>query len=270
MADKINFYTGTKAEFDETVKSTNGIYFVSDTREIYKGDVQYGGTATFIATPDRTGIVKPVKEDFDIKEDGTLSLHDIIEIYSFDNNQNNVEIGKSINDIVLSWTLNRDPSSILILKDTGETINVEDITDRAITLSNQNITSDTSFTLKVKDENGVENSAITHIYFLNGIYSGVNVEVSEESINNSFIETLTKTLSNKKECTFTVNPAVEQYIYFALPTRLGTPYFYVGGIEGGFEQVKVFNFTNSSGGSEQYAIYKSVNSNLGSTIVEVK
>lgn len=270
MADKINFYTGTKAEFDETVKSTNGVYFVSDTREIYKGDVQYGGTATFIATPDRTGIVRPVKEDFDIDEDGILSLHDIIEIYSFDNNQTEVEIGNTVQNVTLNWTLNRDPSSISILKSTGETINIEDVTDRSINLSDQSIISDTSFTLKAKDENDVETSSITYIHFLNGVYNGVSVEVSEEDIDDGFIETLTKTLSNTRECIFTVNPGVEQYIYFALPTRLGTPHFYVGGLEGGFEQVKTFSFTNSSGGSEQYIVYKSVNSNLGSTIVEVK
>lgn len=271
MADKIDFYTGTKAEFDKTIKSSNGVYFVSDTREIYKGDVQYGGTATFIATPERTGIVKPVSKDFDIEEDGTLSLHHTISILSFGNNHEINEDGSTISQIQLNWELDRDPSYISIYKNNNQ-IEESNITleSRSILLNDQSITNDTDFTLIVKDENNTETKATTKVSFLNGIYAGVDVEIDSENINNNFINTLSKTLTDKKECIFTVNPTVDQYIYFALPSRFGEPHFYVGGVEGGFYFIKTFNFTNSAGKSEQYAIYRSTNSNLGSTIVEVK
>lgn len=270
MADKINFYTGTKAEFDQTIKSSNGVYFVSDTKEIYKGDVQYGGTHVEPATPNEAGIVKPVTEDFDIDEEGTLSLHDPIGIISFENDKDVNEIGSTIKQLALTWELTIDPAEVLIIRSDSVTVPEVTVDQRSLQLSDLSITSDTDFTLTVKDDKGYEAKATTKILFLNGIYYGVNVYKEEDEIDSDFIEQLTEVLTDEKDCTFTVNPVVDQYIYFALPSRFGEPRFFVGGIEGGFEYIKTLDFENSAGGQEQYIVYKSVNPNLGSTTVEVK
>ena len=219
MADKINFYTGTKAEFDQTIKSSNGVYFVSDTKEIYKGDVQYGGTHVELATPDEAGIVKPVIEDFDIDEEGTLSLHDPIGIISFENDKDVNEIGSTIKQLALIWELTTDPAEITIVRSDSVTVPEVTVDQRSLQLSDLNITSDTDFTLTVKDDKEYEAKATTKILFLNGIYYGVNLDKKEDELNSDFIEQLTEVLTDKKDCTFTVNPVVDQYRYYYLYKR---------------------------------------------------
>ena len=55
----------------------------------------------------------------------------------------------------------------------------------------------------------------------------------------------------------------------AFPTRLGTPVFKVGGVEGGFNKVSTIYFTNSYNYVEKYDIYKSTNAGLGNTTVDI-
>ena len=62
----------------------------------------------------------------------------------------------------------------------------------------------------------------------------------------------------------------DRYIYYAIPHRLGTPVFFVGGFEGGFALEKTFDYQNPSGYTESYDVYKSTNAGLGSTTVTVK
>jgi len=61
-----------------------------------------------------------------------------------------------------------------------------------------------------------------------------------------------------------------EYMLFAFPTRLGTPTFWVGGFEGGFESSETVSVTNSAGFTENYYAWRSTNSNLGATVVETK
>ena len=105
------------------------------------------------------------------------------------------------------------------------------------------------------------------ISFLNGIYWGVS---SSTVYDNNFIKTLTKQLSDNRKRTITVDCNEGQYIYYCLPTRLGTPSFSVGGFSGGFDKVSTILFENNSGFTENYDIWKSTNSNLGNTTVKVE
>lgn len=101
------------------------------------------------------------------------------------------------------------------------------------------------------------------------MYYGVGNAVGD-GIDDAFVKGLTKALSGNKAKIFTVNAEQGQYIYYALPKRLGTPVFFVGGFEGGFALEKTFNYTNPSGYAEAYDVYKSTNAGLGSTKVEAK
>ena len=69
--------------------------------------------------------------------------------------------------------------------------------------------------------------------------------------------------------TFNVSCGDGQYVYFAIPTRFGTPTFSVGGFSGGFVKVSTLDFTNKFGYTEPYDIWKSENSNLGKITVVV-
>ena len=80
---------------------------------------------------------------------------------------------------------------------------------------------------------------------------------------------LSKTLTNSRSGPFTVNCSPGQYIFFAIPTRFGTPKFTVGGFEGGFNLISTIDFTNSSNYTEPYYLYKSENHSLGNTTVNV-
>ena len=129
------------------------------------------------------------------------------------------------------------------------------------------VTADTTYTLKGISENDVEKSKSVSVKFYNGIYYGKS---NSSSYNAALINSFTKVLSDSKARTVTVNAGSGEYIFYCLPTRLGTPSFNVGGFDGGFSKVATVNFTNSDSFAENYDIYKSDNANLGNTTVVVK
>ena len=70
--DQVTFYAGSKEEFSAaSARNENGIYFLKNSQEIYKGDTLYRGP---VATNDAPGVVKPVGSQFTIKDNGELEL----------------------------------------------------------------------------------------------------------------------------------------------------------------------------------------------------
>lgn len=70
--DQVTFYAGSKEEFSATsARNENGIYFLKNSQEIYKGDTLYRGP---VATNDTPGVVKPIGSQFTIKDNGELEL----------------------------------------------------------------------------------------------------------------------------------------------------------------------------------------------------
>ena len=128
-------------------------------------------------------------------------------------------------------------------------------------MTEQTITTDTAFTLKVSDGKR-EYTANTSIMFMNYIYYGNAAEFSTE--------TLTKELHPDKSYSLDVTAGEGEYIFFALPSRLGTPTFAVDGFEGGFVLDKTQSIQNEHEFSEEYSIYRTSNTNLGRIHVEVK
>ena len=188
-------------------------------------------------------------------------MYEPIAISSFSNNVGTVEMGSTVSTVVLNWVTNKTPATLEL---DGEGI---DKSLKTKTIEGANIKSNKTYTLKATDERDAEATKTTAITFLNGVYWGVAADTSD--FDSSFILGLTKGLQGSKAKTFTVNAAAGQHIYYAIPTRYGTPGFKVGGFDGGFAKAATIDFTNASGYEESYDIWKSDNAGLGSTTVVV-
>lgn len=168
------------------------------------------------------------------------------------------EKGTTISSLKFSWSYNKT-----ITTQTFESTSL-DVTLREYTYTTS-FNANKTFTLSCSDG---KNSASKNcsISFSNGRYHGVSNSLTYD---NNFIKSLTKTLTETRANTFTVNCGADQFIYFSIPTRLGTPSFTVNGFSGGFSKVTTINFTNASNYTESYDIWKSTNKNLGQTTVIV-
>lgn len=200
-----------------------------------------------------------IKENFVTQDEFNYKA---IVINSFTNNKNTVEIGSTVTDILLSWSLNKK-AKVLTLDD--ESL---EPTDTSKQLLEQNIKTNKTWTLKAEDEKGAVSTKTTSLSFLNGIYWGASS--SQDTYDNTFVLGLTKALQGSKGKVFTVNAGEGQFIFYAVPTRYGDVSFNVGGFDGGFSKVATIEFTNASGYKENYDIYKSDNANLGNTTVTAK
>lgn len=184
-----------------------------------------------------------------------------IAINSFSNSVNTAEMGSTVTDVTLSWTLNKEPVS---QKLDSETL---DAALRTKQFTDQEIKTDKSWTLSATDERSKTVTKTTKITFLNGVYWGV--AESRDAFDSAFILSLSKALQATRSKTFTVDSEAGKHIYYAIPSRYGTPNFNVGGFDGGFEKAAMVEFTNASGYMENYDVYKSTNAGLGSTKVVV-
>lgn len=200
-----------------------------------------------------------IKENFVTQDEFNYKA---IVINSFTNNKNTVEIGSTVTDILLSWSLNKK-AKVLTLDD-----ELLEPTDTSKQLLEQNIKTNKTWTLKAEDEKGAVSTKTTSLSFLNGIYWGTSS--SQDTYDNTFVLGLTKVLQGSKGKVFTVNAGEGQFIFYAVPTRYGDVSFNVGGFDGGFSKVATIEFTNASGYKENYDIYKSDNANLGNTTVTAK
>ena len=187
-----------------------------------------------------------------------------ISITSFTSNVGNQEKGSVVNDVTLSWNYNKVPQTLTL---NGAPL---DVATKSKALTGQNIKTNTTWTLKATDARGAISQKSVAISFLNGVYYGVGTVTDTAGVTNEFVQGLTKALASSRNRTFSTNAGKGQSIYYAIPAAMGTPTFYVGGFEGGFELLHTFLYTNSKGYSENYNVYKSINSSLGSTSVEVR
>ena len=211
-------------------------------------------------TNDRYTNITNVKEALD------YLLYTPLSIKSFNISIDKVlEKGKIINECVLNWSYNKT------IQEQTLTINSSviplSINDSTYSYSNT-ISDNTSFTLRAKDERDkIVNSTINIVYY-NKIYWGTSSSIT---YNNSFLlnELNNSTLSDNINRTIQVNATSNQYIYYVIPSRLGTPVFKVGGFEGGFSKVSTILFTNIYNFIENYDIYRSDNVNLGDITVVI-
>lgn len=187
-----------------------------------------------------------------------------IEILSFTNNVNIAELGSSVNEINLTWKLNKSPKSATL---NNVSVSEELETDQSVTIRDAALTTDSIFTLAVTDEKNKTAQKKSSIAFYNGIYYGSAIIPTK--LDSAFIRALNKSLQKDRVKIFTINSGVDQYIWYALPTRYGEPVFNVGGFDGGFTKISEISFENASGYTEEYTVYRSDNSNLGMKTIKV-
>lgn len=186
-----------------------------------------------------------------------------IAITGFTNTVGTVEMGATVTDVTLNWTTNKTPKSLTL---DGTAL---DVSAKTQALSGQTITANKTWTLTATDDRAAKASKTTSISFLNGCYWGKGSVTDAAKVDKTFVAGLTKALSGSRARTIDVTAGEGEYIYYAIPHRLGTPSFTVGGFEGGFDLFKTFDYENPSGYTESYDVYKSTNANLGVTKVVI-
>ena len=216
--------------------------------------------------------IKDASKQFEqIKKDVTSLKEEIanirytpIEILSFSNNVNIAELGSTVNEISLTWKLNKIPRSATL---NNVSVSGELKADQSVTIIDAALTTDSIFTLAVTDEKNKTVQKKSSITFYNGVYYGCAIIPTK--LDSVFVRGLNKSLQKDQVKTFTVNSGVNQYVWYALPTRYGEAVFNVGGFDGGFTKISEISFENSSGYTEEYAVYRSDYSNLGKKTVKV-
>lgn len=180
-----------------------------------------------------------------------------IAVTAFTVSQTVAELGSTVDSVSLTYALSKAPASLTL---DGEAVTPMEQSG-AITQTGLALTQDKTWTLAAADERGAAASKTAFLGFYNGVYYGASPDGWQG---------LTKVLTNSRARVFTVDAAAGDYIWYALPKRLGTPTFSVGGFEGGFALLEETAYVNPSGYTETYAVYRSVNSGLGSTTVTVR
>lgn len=211
-----------------------------------------GNYSDLVGTPDYDHDIAVLKEKMD-------EITNPFNISSFTISQSTAQIGSSVS-ITLQWSYSKDDISNQFLNDQALDIGVRQ-------KIYSNITTNQNYTIKVISTGNITKSKSVSLRFYNGVYYGKS---SSSTYDANLIKSFTKVLSDSKARSITVNALADEYIFYCIPSRLGTPNFNVGGFDGGFSKVKTISFTNSDNYTENYDIYKSTNSNLGNTTVVIK
>lgn len=182
-----------------------------------------------------------------------------LQIQSFTCQPSVAEIGTTLLNLTLSWAYSRD---IKAQRLDGHSIDAS--------LRTQTLTgafSDSRLFKLESDGYSKTVSATASFNVMNRVYWGMaGLQMSVEEL----IPQLQNELRNTRKKTFAVTAGVDQYIYYAYPSRYGHALFMVGGFEGGFEKMFTTALTNASQYTEEYVIYRSTNQNLGTTTVSVE
>lgn len=222
--------------------------------------VKIAGLETSVATLEK-GAEAQGKDITELKQSVADLMYQAVDITAFSNDSSTVEMGSTVTDVVLAWEINKIPDALTL---DGEEIEPA-LTGK--TLTGQSITGKKTWTLEATDERGATDSKTTSITFVNAAYYGA--AAAPEMLDNAFVLSLTKKLTDTRKRTITVDAAEGQHIWYAVPVRLGACTFKVGGFVGGFDLVATVDFTNSHGYTEPYYIYRTSQTGLGETTVEV-
>lgn len=193
-----------------------------------------------------------------------------VNISDFKSSITTAEKGATVNDVTLSWQLNKtpNPATDSLMLD-GEFITLAKSGE--LDLTEQGITSNRKWVLTATDRKGSATKEAS-LTFYNGVYYGV--AEAPATYDSAFIIALGKSgkkvLRGSKLTSFTVTAGEGEYIYYCLPKSMGKCTFkVVGSLPGGFELVSTLAYTNEHGHEEQYYIYRSTNAELGETPLEV-
>lgn len=233
-----------------------------------------------------TGLQKyhdQVKEHFVAKEEGKgLSTNDFtneykkivddlnykkIEISSMTATNSSNEVGATVTETTVSWSLNKTPKTLKIKfgDEAEETLKTSD-TSKAYT--GKSITANTAVKLTATDERDATVTKTVTIGFQPKIYWGV-ADSKETYTSEDLLGLEGSALASGKAKTFTVNADIGKHILYAIPTSFGIPTFNVGGFDGGFVKIGKISHQNAQGYTQDYDVWKSVQPGLGNTTVKV-
>lgn len=207
-----------------------------------------------------------------------LMYHEI-DISAFTTSEPLVRMGQSLSTISFNWELNKDPVSLKIAAGTRVS-SITDLSSRSLTDTYAiPVTEDTEFTMTAVDERNAVSTKTASILFANDIYWGVSEYLSW--IN--FPRYQHSMLSNYMNRTLVLNVPDNNYVYYAIPTRIrltsGEPRFFVGGFEGGFVRLPntldetmdyTCEYTNVAGFTEPYDVYRSTNEGFGDIVMDIR
>lgn len=256
----------TEDEFYINLTAVPDRYFAAYVRVFYDTGCGLAFQDTNVIYLDELTEREPEEDELETRlqslEDAVADLlYEPVDITSLTITPSVAEMGTTLNDVNLQWAINKDPVT-LIVDGTNCPVDLRELNSPGIAL-----TETRNFVVSATDERGATDSMTKTLPFYNGVYYGVLADGA--ALNSAAVLTLTKVLTNSRTRSFTANCGATQRIAYALPARLGTPTFKVGGFEGGFYLASTFNFTNASGYTESYNVWLSSNTNLGTTTVEV-
>lgn len=182
----------------------------NDAKFALKGE---GGS---IATADKAGIVKP-GGDFDITEDGTISLYKAMGVNSFTVSPSQAERGSTVADVTVAWSLSKTPKS-LTLDDKAQ-----DTASKGTTLSGVNLKASKTYTLKATDARNAVATRTADVAFRDKRHWWVAVSLDAVGVTDQIINQATGELAAGYSKTFTLNAAAGQHIYYAFPRRGARP-----------------------------------------------
>ena len=181
-------------------------------------------------------------------------------INSLSNNVGTVEIGSTVTDVVVSWSLNKTVTS-QTLTDTSPAPS-----DRSHDFSSVSLTSNKTYSLNVSDGSNSA-GASTSVSFLPKRYFGASSNTSLTSaqiiaLASEFATGLGKSLSY--DCTG------GKYPYYAYPSTFGNPASVtVGGLAFSDYTISTVSVTNASGYTQNYNVIRFGNIQTGSNIAVV-
>jgi hypothetical protein len=191
-----------------------------------------------------------------------------------------VELGETVTTpaFTASYTTSPDvaPNSI-VLTDTEATA-PKDVTLTPTAFTSDGVFTKTSYgstvTLTLTAQKGlVIKTAITSFLWTQKVYWGKSSSAGPYIAG--FITGLShNALATSRATTLSMTggdaPGAGEKIYYAFRSAYGTPTFYIGGFEGGFELIAAaVPITNVNGVIENYDLWRSIQANLGSTTVTV-
>jgi hypothetical protein len=182
-----------------------------------------------------------------------------------------VEVGATISSPSFSASYSEAPSSASIVDDQGNPVLDVSLTPTSFvyphsyarTGNNAAVTWALTATLVTE----ISSRSVSTVWRPQ-LYYGIGAAGGSDE---AFIKALAnQPLAASRDITFTVAPGAGQFIYYAAPTSYGSPTFFVGSFEGGFDFIGTIAVTNVHGVTENYDLWRSHNPNLGSTTVEVQ
>lgn len=247
----------TEADEGKILKIINGAWAIGDGVKTDDTLTLAGGAADAKATGDRFALIEKDVADLLYDAIGAIS------VTSFATSVATAEIGSTVNDVKLSWKLNRKPVSVAI-----DGAAQDAVAEGSLSLTGLGLTESKSWTIRATDERDAVATKSTSLSFVNGVYYGAAAEPA--TIDSAFVRSLTRTLRSSKLTSFTANVTSGKYLWYCLPVRYGTCTFSLGVLPGGVGLVDTIELTNASGYTESYYVYRSDYAGIGNKTVTVK